>query len=358
VVQIRMPDLAGGGSRGFARQVLRWLARSALALIALVVALVVAGAAYQSIGTWRDTRRFVQQGKSIQVDSLKLNLDCTGQGRPTVILESGSTIPARGWVRVQPDIARFARVCSYDRAGYGWSDPGPEPRTSLQIATELKALLQAAGERGPYVMVGHSFGGFNVRVFTGLHPSDVVGMVLVDASSEDYQEGAYALPPAARQLQDEDERLGSLIEPLIIRFGVARLFGKGTGSGYLPKALQEEVNYLSWQPKARRAAASEWEQMDQSVRQVRAAGDLGDRPLIVLTAGKSQEDPSLPKEIQDEQQNIWTNRLQAAEAHLSTRGKQIILPDSGHLIPFQDPEAVVSAVHEAWTTARASTGVR
>jgi pimeloyl-ACP methyl ester carboxylesterase len=346
-----MADSSKGSSRSFAEKLLRWLGRSVLALVALIVVLALAGAAYQIIGNWRDSRRFPQRGRSIQVGRLRLNLDCTGQGSPAVILESGSTIPALGWVKVQSEVAKFTRVCSYDRAGYGWSDAGPDPRTSLQIAIELKGLLNAAGEPGPYVMVGHSFGGFNIRVFTGQHPNDVVGMVLVDASSEDYQEGVNQLPSAVQKQQDEEEKLGAIIVPLIIRLGVARLFAGGTGSGYLPKELQEEMNYLS--PKALSASASEFEHIEQSVAQVRSAGNLGDRPLIVLTAGKSQEDPSLPKKIQDEQQNLWTNVLQVAEAHLSTRGKQIVLPDSRHMIPFEHPEAIVAAIHEVWSTSGA-----
>ena len=86
---------------------------------------------------------------------------------------------------VQPEIAKFARVCSYDRAGYGWSDSGPEPRSSLQIAREPKKLLQAAGEKGPYARVGHSMGGYDIRAYTGEYPYDVAGMVLVDAFHED-----------------------------------------------------------------------------------------------------------------------------------------------------------------------------
>jgi pimeloyl-ACP methyl ester carboxylesterase len=117
-----------------------------------------------------------------------------------VLLDSGMGVPAMGWMKVQPEVAKFTHVCSYDRAGYGWSDPGPEPRTSAQIATELKAVLDAAGERGPFVLVGHSFGGFNVRVFAGLQPKQVLGMVLVDASHEDWKQRLDTLlSPDARE---------------------------------------------------------------------------------------------------------------------------------------------------------------
>jgi len=99
-----------------------------------------------------DSRRFPQQGKTLQAGRLKLNMDCTGSDSPTVILEQGAGMPALGWMKVQPQVAQFTRVCSYDRAGYGWSEPGPMPRTVPRMANELKALLDASGEKGPYVM--------------------------------------------------------------------------------------------------------------------------------------------------------------------------------------------------------------
>ena len=146
----------------------RWLWRSLLALVGLVVVLALVGSAYQIFGTWRDLRRFPQRGRSVQAGKLRLNLDCSGSGSPTVILDSGMGVPAVGWAMVQPEVAKFARVCSCDRAGYGWSEVGPKPRTSLQIAKDFRTLLVASGEKSAYVLVGHSFGGHNIRVFTRL----------------------------------------------------------------------------------------------------------------------------------------------------------------------------------------------
>src|SRR5256885_11213084 len=162
-----------------------WTARVILALLTLALFLAAIGAAYQGIGYWRDSRRFPQRGRSFRVGPIMLNLNCTGKGRPTVVLDSGLGGSSLDWTRVQPEIAKFTRVCSYDRAGYGWSDLSPEPRTSSQIAKELKGLLTSAAERPPYVLVGHSFGGYNMRMFSELYPSDVAGMVLVDAEHPD-----------------------------------------------------------------------------------------------------------------------------------------------------------------------------
>ena len=352
-----MDDLASPSPRG--RKLLRWFRRTAWALAFLSVGLAAAGAIYQIIGDRRDSRRFPQRGKSYQAGSVTLNLDCNGQASPTVILESGAGVPALGWIKVQPEVARFARVCSYDRAGYGWSDPGPEPRTSLQIATELHALLEAAGEKGPYVLVGHSLGGFNVRVFTGRYPHEVAGIVLVDATHEDQEERMESvLPVSVRQEEKEndarDEAIEKILTPFLIRLGIQRLSvaaGWADLPSYLPKDLAQEFLYLEMQAKSREAVASESRQFAQSAAQARASGRLGDRPLIVLTAGKqddSNPDPLLSKTDLEKQSNVWIHVLQVEETHLSTHGKQIIVPDSDHMIPFERPDAVVSAIREVW----------
>jgi len=290
---------------------------------------------------------------------VKLNLDCSGKGDPTVILDSGGGVPAVGWIKVQPEVAKFARVCSYDRAGYGWSEPGPLPRTSLQIARELKALLEAAGEPGPYVLVGHSFGGFNIRVYTGLYPRDVVGLVLVDASHEDEEERIQGLLPVAvrkeeKENDEADEKLDRILTPLLIHLGIQRLVvARGWNMPtYLSKDLQQELFYLQQQTKHRQAVEAEGDASSQSAAQARAAGNLGDRPLIVLTAGKPYEpDPLLTKADMDRQYNMWINVLQVEEAHLSTRGRQIVVPDCDHMIPFERPDAVISAIREVWSAA-------
>src|SRR5688572_9722843 len=126
-------------------------------------------------------------GRLIDLGGWRVHLHCTGDVRPsqpTVILEAGSGDFSVDWSLVQPDVARFARVCSYDRAGAGWSDLGPRPRTMHQLVSELHTLLEKAGERPPYVLVGHSFGGWLVRLYRTMYPADVAGMVLVEAGGD------------------------------------------------------------------------------------------------------------------------------------------------------------------------------
>lgn len=343
------------------------VSRLAMASVGVVAALSLVGAAYEFVGQQRDSQRFKQEGTSVKVGALDLNLDCRGEGRPTVILESGAGVPAIGWRNVAPAVSEFARVCSYDRAGYGWSGPAVEPRTSVQIAKELKALLDAAGEMGPFVLVGHSFGGFNIRVFAGLYPDAAAGVVLVDSSHEDQEQRMEAvLPPAIRaqeRAQDaQDERMERVLSPVVIHLGIERLSvaaGWTDVPSYLSKDFVEEILYLNGQAKARDAMRLEASQFAQSAEQVRRAGTLGDRPLIVLTAGKDDDEPDslLTAKMRDDQRHVWVDVLQAELARLSTRGRQIVVPDSDHMIPFERPDAVVAAIREVWSASAAGLSV-
>jgi len=142
---------------------------------------VVAGAVYQAIETWRDRGRFPTPGRLVRVNERLMHIHVTGEGTPTAVFESGMGASCLSWMLVQPQVAQFARAVSYDRAGHGWSDSTGEPRTARQIAQELQTLLDAAGIPGPYVLVGHSFGGYVNRAFAHLYRDRIAGMVLVDS---------------------------------------------------------------------------------------------------------------------------------------------------------------------------------
>jgi pimeloyl-ACP methyl ester carboxylesterase len=334
----------------------RYLRRTVLALLVLVVAAAIVGASYEAIKNSSDARRFPQQGKSVSLGpdfgNLKLNIDCQGQGSPTVVLDSGLGVPGVGWNRVQAEAAKFTRVCWYDRAGYGWSEASSAPRTSLQIAKELHVLLAAAGEKGPFVLAGHSFGGYNVRVYNGQYPAEVAGMVLVDASHED--QGDREPPALQAMMRDYQKSLKrqAMWAPLLIRLGFTRFGQRGEAGGPgVSKDFAKEMQYLQLQPKYVEATTEEMELFSlESANEVRAAGNLGDKPLIVLTAGKNVDASQLPAQIPEQQMddfhNVWVNELQVKETHLSTRGKQIIVPDSDHMIPFERPDAIVDALRQ------------
>ena len=148
--------------------------RILLLLLILVLVLAAGGFLYENISEARDRRFNPMQGQLVDVNGRKMHIDCTGTESPTVILDSGLGDGFLSWSKVQPEIAKFTRVCSYDRAGFGYSDPSSSGRTSQVIAEELHALLQAAGIAPPYVMVGHSMGGYNVRIYTNAYRKEIV----------------------------------------------------------------------------------------------------------------------------------------------------------------------------------------
>src|SRR6188472_3223117 len=173
----------------------RWTIRVVVGLSSLIAVTALAGATYQWLATRRDLAANPAPGQLVDIGGYRLHLWCTGSGTPAVILDNGLGGSSAGWGFVQPDVARFTRVCSYDRAGMGYSDPGPSPRTARRIASELNELLARSGMPGPVVLVGESIAGFTVRVFASDHPERAAGLVLVDASHEDQ---AHEVPPMAR----------------------------------------------------------------------------------------------------------------------------------------------------------------
>ena len=321
-----------------------------LPLAVLVILLAAAGATYQTVATRADARRFPEPGRLVDIGGYRLKLNCTGTGSPTVILESGLGDVSPEWEPVQTEIAKFSRVCSYDRAGYGGSDAGALPRTSSRIAQELHALLQHAGEKPPFLLVGHSFGGYNVRVFNGKFPQEVAGLVLVDSVQEDQYT---ALPPVwVSTAMQKHFRSQATWAPLLIDLGVARLRLRAAG--------QDDDSYLYLQTKYLRARASEVENIRASAEQARAAGGLGDKPLVVLTAGEKPDAVRYGVTQQDVEgyQRVWVDDLQLRLAHLSSRGKRVIVQHSGHNIPAENPKSIVNAVRELWMEANMHQFVR
>ncbi len=317
------------------KRVISWLRNIGLTIFVLTIIAAIVGASYQAIQTRADFRRFPPKGKFVDIGGYKLNLNCTGEGSPTVVLESGFGVLAIDWDLVQPDIAKFTRVCSYDRAGYGWSDAGPMPRTSLRIARELHTLLRESGEKPPYVLVGHSSGGLDTRIYNGEFPEEVAGMVLVDAAQEDQ---VRIMSPAMRRVSDEKVRQFDRhmkVQKLLIRFGIARLMNKD----------RSEEALLDLQSKFWEALKSESDSFDEDDNEARGAGTLGDKPLIVLTAGRERIPPGYPKADFEQYNHAWVYDLQLREARLSSRGERIIVP-SGHMIPLEHPEVVVDAVRK------------
>jgi len=256
-----------------------WMGRVLLGILALIIGLAAIGASYQAIATANDRRHFPAPGQLVDVGGYKLHINCMGQGSPTVILESGLAYPSSIWGWVQPEVAHATRVCAYDRAGVGWSDPGPEPRDGLQIARDLHTLLGKANVPGPYVLVGHSTGGLYVRVYAAQYPQDVVGMVLVDVEHPDQ----WTQSPAAQAQFQTYARLGR-VQQVLARLGVIRAFNLNPVSHDLPPAQAAAYKAFMDTTQFADVNAAELAAHAATDTQVRSAGPLEALPLIVLTA--------------------------------------------------------------------------
>ena len=312
----------------------------------------IAGVTYEQTGRRRDRQRLPQVGQSVDIGGRSLNIYCTGQGDPAVILDSGAGTPGYSWMTVQPRIAQFTRVCWYDRAGYGWSDPGPYPRDSRAIARDLHELLRAASVPSPYVLVGASFGGFNIRVYNGLYPDEVAGMVLVDAAHEDEAARAPKFLLATHRPPHSLSHAMSLFVRALTEVGALRLSQHFTPAQPPPPGFAPDQGVYMQELPRRPQEVAAWlgeglVEEDESVPEVRAAGGLGDHPLVVLTAGRgfSFGDPVLAKQAADYHQ-VWVHEMQAQLALLSTRGRQVVVEGSGHAIQYEAPNAVADAVRD------------
>lgn len=295
-----------------------------------------------------------------------LNLFCTGAGQHTVLLEAGGSDWSAIWGLVQPLLERDARICSYDRAGLGYSDPASGPRSPHAIVADLHELIRAAGLMTPLVLVGHSLGGFNVKLYAALHPDDVAGLVLVDPSEERSTDRLHpwlvarvGLLAAARiELGDIDglrfliaryERCAAAareaaLDPASITYRrctdpVRPRLGSAIAAERL--RLQVTQGYQTAQASEIINSVYGGDQADPIYRELFAGQPFGDRPLVVLTHGLF--DPSDPTDATDHESMVQLHRQSAG---LSRRGAQRVVPGSSHNIEIDAPEAVVEAVRE------------
>jgi pimeloyl-ACP methyl ester carboxylesterase len=287
-------------------------------------------------------------GEMVDVGGYQLHIRCIGEGSPTVIMETGSGVLSLSFYPLQDQIAEFTRVCSYDRAGYGWSDSGQTPRTASQIATEFEALLGNANVETPVVLVGHSMGGMFARYFAATHPELVAGVVLVDAPPPTMLSTLEAEIPELRSLRQGEaasyERIIALVRSG--RF-TAREARSAVAPG-LPEELVDTYIQLMAQPKALEAIFAEYVAFDYNLARTLAAGDLGGIPLIVLAARIAPLDAVWATQA-------WERILdfQEAQSSISTHSRFEAL-DSGHYIYVELPDVVLDATRELVERARAA----
>jgi len=242
------------------------------------------GGAYQTASAAADASAYPMPGQSIDVGGHRLHLNCTGSGSPTVLLQPGAGEMSSNMGWIAPAVARNTRVCVYDRAGRGWSEPADTPQDGTQIAIDLHTLLQRGHIPGPYVLAGHSFGGRYVLAFAAQYPEDVAGMVLVDATAP--APAPAANPQAAPRAADSYNFMGriSALASTSARLGLARLYAN-TAFGGLPPRPRDEVRASLATANNLGSAIDEFVQGNASAVAAAALTDFADKPLIVLTAG-------------------------------------------------------------------------
>ena len=281
-------------------------------------------------------------GQLVDVGGYKLHINCTGEGSPTVILEAGWADYSATWMYVQPEVAKTTRVCSYDRAGYGWSDPSLYPRTASRRADELHTLLVNANVQGPYVLVGHSLGGMLMRVYAHNYPDEVVGMVLVDSAHEEQYDrlpGAKGtIPDTVRQFR----MLGALSSTGFMALAPQMIPNPGVPDDVFAqyKVTWATTGFLT-------TAAAEIDAMLESTAEVRALQitSFGNLPLSVISMGVYTPNPALSEAENQQYWNEW-QAMQSELAALSSTGKKTIAEQSHHNIQHDQPDLVIGAILE------------
>lgn len=303
-----------------------WKRRRTTAPFVLLL-FMIAGMVYEPIAQRRERTRYPQIGRSVSIGRRTLNIHCVGEGGPTVVFDTFSHQSGYSWMAIQEQTASFSRSCWYDRPGYGWSEPGPLWRTSEDVATDLHALLQGAGVAPPYILVGNGDVSLQVRVYNRLYPGEVAGAVFVNAN--DVEDAPITpeshRPLVARYLGRLSPYVGSgfcAVLPAMSRIGLLRMAWmvqrpRRAAGGYgLTPAQEDQAADLSDNPTAYVATATALCIRKTSVTQARAAGALGDRPLIAIAFPDSED---------AEANAHWTGTVQPRLAALSTRGRLIVV---------------------------------
>jgi pimeloyl-ACP methyl ester carboxylesterase len=305
--------------------------------LAILLALIAAGTVYEALARRGDARRYPPPGMLVDIGGYRLHLHCAGQGGPAVLLDSGLGDSSAVWAFVQQEAARTTRVCSYDRAGLGWSDPGPKPRTYQRAAEELHTLIQKAGIQPPFILVGHSAGANTVRLFAQSYPGEVAGLVLVE-------------PPILKEVRPAFVGIFRLLRAGVgglSRIGGIRLLGRLSLMSLLfagakpPAGLSRQAGFL-YRPQTIRASIDEVDALPESIRLVNQTvgpGAWDPWPVTIIAAYRGDS----PSERQ-------TRPLKEL-ASLSTRGK-LVAVKSSHFVHFEHPEAVIQAIEEIGAASR------
>jgi pimeloyl-ACP methyl ester carboxylesterase len=324
----------------------RWLTRIALGLAVLVAVALLAGAGYEQLMRRRAASAFPVPGRLVDVGGgRRMQIDCRGAGAPTVVLESGlDHLGSLAWGAVHDSIAATTRVCAYSRAGIMWSDASDAAFDVTSVAHDLHAALAAAGERAPFVLVGHSMGGPYVMSFTHAYPSEVKGLVFVDASHPDQFARFHDVTGKSLAPPPDQVKLGAALAWT----GLVRLWPAGAPPASWPVEMRRAA--AAFLPRSVAGLARETEAVPATLAATGAMRDLGDRPLVVLTAGREQPDAALRAMGLTREQGIRLREAARALQHDQTtwtrHGRQELVPDAGHYVQFDRPDAVIRATRD------------
>jgi pimeloyl-ACP methyl ester carboxylesterase len=324
-------------------KIINFVKRTLFRIIIFVLLLAIAGMIYQSAATEADQRNYPPPGILVNVNGYKVHIYCMGEGNPTIILDHVGGGSSVDWALIQPKLAGHTRVCAYDRAGYGWSDYNPAPRTMEEQVYELHSLLQGAHEQGPYILVGHSYGARVDRVYTAKYPDEVAGMVLMDAGFL-YDDPRY---PAELLLEQKSENNLIRAANWMAPFGLVRLLRPIMMSDPTFD-LPEEARHAS---AAFAATSRFWQSMNAQIvtlptvfQEERQVTSLGEIPLLVLVS--MEPDDTIHK--------IW-RQANIEMANLSTHGSYQIVDGATHMsLAYRqnDAQVCIAGILEIMEAAR------
>lgn len=319
-----------------------------IGLASLIALLIVIGVSYQLVKTKLDEGSYPPPGQMVDIGGYRLHLRSMGTGGPAVILDTGLGGPSPAWGLVQPEIAKFTQVVSYDRAGNGWSDASPFPRTSRQIIEELHTLLMKANIPKPYTLVGHSFGGNNVQLYAATYPDEVEAIVLVDSCHE---EQLRRLPPSPFETQMkwmQNSKVVYLMSALGFTRALSQLYSD-IMMPFLPESLKNVHLALCFTTKHQFAVSQEALLISDSLKQLEEADRslIQNKPCVVLAAGLETDMTTygISQEGMHEMKAVW-DELQKELASKFVNSRHLIAEHSDHMISFYQPELIVRAVKD------------
>ena len=324
--------------------------RIVLSIVALVATVVVGSSSFNAIAIHWFRAHNPPPGEIYIVNGNKMRMYCTGSGTPTIILEAGLGDDAIVWRGVQPALSKTTRVCAYDRAGLGWSDPLPPPRDADHIAADLHGLLREAKITGPVVLMGHSVGGIYLRDYASRYPENVAGIVFVDSSTPFQNKRTDPVRKAGGGIQQPPQWVGTLLQRAVFDTGIPRLLGQCSRTTPGFDAYAERLAAEDGCSVRASAIAAEGDSFDQSSQETVHTGPYGALPILIFShdpaAALSQKFPPAwvaSHALRVEVENIWSEEQEDLKK-LSTRSRRIVAKGSNHFIQWLRPDLIEKEV--------------